>query len=102
MQVSVKTSFYNTGKQTSSILETIEQFLKERKIEIDKDIREIEKYIWENKEDPLNAILERIANTLVKLEGQKVTDEVLIGLVDMLSISFELFENRKILYASIL
>lgn len=102
MQVSVKTSFYNTGKQTSSILKTIENFLKERKIEIDKDIRKIEKYIWENKEDPLNAILERIANTLVKLEGQKVTDEVLIGLVDMLSISFELFENRKILYDSIL
>lgn len=102
LQVSVKTSFNNKGKQTSSFLETIKNFLKERKIEIDRDMRKIEKYIWENKEDPLNAILERVAKALVKLEGQKVTDEVLIGLVEMLSISFELFENGDFLYASIL
>lgn len=102
MQVSVKTSFYNTGNQTSSFLETIKIFLKERKIEIDRDIRKIEKYIWENKEDPLNAVLERMAKTLVKLEGQKLTDEVLIGLVEMISISFELFEKRKFLYDCIL
>lgn len=43
-----------------------------------------------------------MAKTLVKLEEQKVTDEVFIGLVEMLSISFEFFEHRNILYASIL
>lgn len=102
MQVSVNTSFYNTGNQPSSFLEIIRNFLIERKIEIDRDIRKIEKYIWENNDDPLNAILEKMAKTLVKLEGQKVTDEVFIGLVEMLSINFELFEHGNILYASIL
>lgn len=102
MQVSVKTSFYNTGKQASSFLKTIKEFLKERKIEIDSDIRKIEKYIWENKEDPLNGILESVAKALVKLIELTVSDRVLIGLMEMLSISFELFEYRTFLYDSIL
>lgn len=50
-------------------LEIIKNFLKERKIEIDRDMRKIEKYIWENKEDLLNVILERVVKVLVKLEG---------------------------------
>lgn len=52
-------------------MEIINNFLKERKIEIDRDIRKIEKYIWENKEDLLNVILilERMVKILVKLEG---------------------------------
>lgn len=79
MQFSVKTSFYNTGKQTSFWKQL--RILKERKIEIDRDIRKIENYIWENNEDQLNANLERMAKTLVKLEGQKINDEVVSGLV---------------------
>lgn len=50
-------------------MEIIKIFLKERKIEIDRDIRKIEKYIWENKEDLLNVVLERMVKILVKLEG---------------------------------
>lgn len=76
--------------------------MKERKIEVERDIQKIEKYILENKDDPLNVILERIANSLLSLDKQKVTDDVLMGLVEMISISFELFQNGKFLYGSIL
>lgn len=78
MQVSVKTSFYNTGKQTS-FWKQLRIF--KRKKNRDRDIRKIENYIWENNEDQLNANLERMAKTLVKLEGQKINDEVVSGLV---------------------
>lgn len=71
--------------------------MKERKIEVERDIRKIEKYILvlENKDDPLNVIFERIANSLLSLDKQKVTDDVLMGLVEMLSISlnFSKMEN---------
>lgn len=71
--------------------------MKERKIEVETDIRKIEKYILvlENKDDPLNVIFERIANSLLSLDKQKVTDDVLMGLVEMLSISlnFSKMEN---------
>lgn len=83
-------------------METIRLFLKERNIKVERDIQRIEKYIWENKEDPLNVILKRIANSLLHLDEQKVTDDVLMGLVEMLSINFELFQNGKFLYGSIL
>lgn len=85
-------------------METIRLFLKERniKVHVERDIQKVEKYIWENKEDPLNDILKRIANSLLHLDKQKVTDDVLMGLVDMLSINFELFQNGKFLYGSIL
>lgn len=76
--------------------------MKERKIEVERDIQKIEKYILENKDDPLNVILERIATSLLSLDKQKVTDDVLMGLVEMISISFELFQNGKFLYGSIL
>lgn len=83
-------------------METIRLFLKERNIKVERDIQRVENYIWENKEDPLNVILKRIANSLLHLDEQKVTDDVLMGLVDMLSINFELFQNGKFLYGSIL
>lgn len=71
--------------------------MKERKIEVERDIRKIEKYILvlENKDDPLNVIFERIANSLLSLDKQKVTDDVLMGLVEMLSTSlnFSKMEN---------
>lgn len=71
--------------------------MKERKIEVERDIRKIEKYILvlENKDDPLNVLFERIANSLLSLDKQKVTDDVLMGLVEMLSISlnFSKMEN---------
>lgn len=73
-------------------MEIIRNFLKERKIEVERDIRRIKKYIWENKEDLLNVILERVVEVLVKLEGDKVIElEVLIGFVEMFLISFEFF-----------
>lgn len=102
MQVSDKTLFHSTRKQTNSTLETISIFLKERKIDIERDIRRIENYILENRDDPLNAIFERISENVLKLDEQNVTDEVLMGLVEMLSISFELFHTGKFLYGSIL
>lgn len=73
-------------------MEIIRNFLKERKIEVERDIRRIKKYIWENKEDLLNVILERVVEVLVKLEGDKVIElEVLIGFVEMFLIIFEFF-----------
>lgn len=102
MQVSDKTFFHSTRKQTNSSLETISIFLKERTIDIERDIRRIENYILENRDDPLNAIFERISENVLKLDEQNVTDEVLMGLVEMLSISFELFHTGKFLYGSIL
>lgn len=76
--------------------------LKERKIGVERDIRKIETYVLKNKDDPLNATLERIAQSLLNLNERKITDDVFIGLVDILSINFELFQNGKVIYASIL
>lgn len=49
-------------------MEIISIFLKERKIDIERDIRRIENYILENRDDLLNVIFERILENVLKLD----------------------------------
>lgn len=102
LQLSVKTSSCNTENQPISFLETILIVLKRKKIGVEGDIEKIETFIRINRDDMLKAKLERVAKSLLIIDGKRVMDDIWIGLVDLLSINFELFQNEEFLYDSIL
>lgn len=76
------------------MFETIKLFLEKRKISVEKDIEKIENHTSENQEKILFALLKEIADNLSNFDGDNFTEQMMIGLVEMISINFKLFQEE--------
>lgn len=84
-----------TGSCKVKTFETINIFLEKRGIEIvRKDIEEIENQTFENQKIKLFDILGKIEGNLSNFDGDNFSEQTMIGLVEMISINFELFQEE--------
>lgn len=81
--------------------QTIRVFLERRGYEVTEEIVVIESFDLQNKNSEFNESMIKVANTLSSLSGGKFTEEMMNGLLEMISISFDL-SKKKMVFGSIL
>lgn len=87
----------NAGSYTEEIqnsIVSIQSFIDERKVNVKKDIDRIAKFISEKKDQELCSYLKKIAAIIPCLAGDCFTDSTMEGVLEMISINFELFQEE--------
>lgn len=74
-------------------LETIQVFLERRKVNVEKTINKIEKYIVRDMIDALHTALQKIAETLFYLDEQSFLENHIHGIMELFQIYFDLFDD---------
>lgn len=84
----------STGEiQNESFLETIQSFLIKRKMNVEKDIKKIQKYILTHENNELQNSLQKIAEAISYLDEVCFNENSIHGMLKLFSIYFKLFED---------
>lgn len=84
----------STGEiQNESFLETIQSFLIKRKMNVEKDIKKIQKYILTHENNELQNSLQKIAGAISYLDEVCFNENSIHGMLKLFSIYFKLFED---------
>lgn len=67
-------------------LETIQVFLDRRKVDVEKTINKIKKYIVKDRNDDLHKALQKIAETISYLDEQNFTENHIHGMMQLFQI----------------
>lgn len=83
-----------TGEiQKESFLETIQIFLSGRKVNVEKDIKKVQKYILTHEKNELQNSLQKIAEAISYLDEVYFSENSIHGILKLFSISFKLFQD---------
>lgn len=80
-------------KEIQKSIVSIQDFIDERKVNVKKDIDRIAKFISENEDQELCSYLKKIAAIIPCLAGDCFTENTMEGVLEMISINFELFQE---------
>lgn len=92
MTMSAKTT--ESGNAETNIFQKLRVFLERRGYEVTEEILVIESFDLQNKNNELYKSMEKVAKTLSSLSGEKFTHEMMIGLLEMISICFDLSKTK--------
>lgn len=83
----------NEENSSTLPLKAIQFFLEKREVDVKKDVKKIENFILRGKHNSLHYPLEKIANSLLLLEEEIFSDKTVHGVLEILSIDFQLFQK---------
>nr|XP_022292451.1 uncharacterized protein LOC111103457 isoform X2 [Crassostrea virginica] len=87
---------YNLSDERKCIpaLKRVQIFLEKHDIKIEKEIEQIENYLLKDEHNTLHFSVKRITESLTYLNEDEFNDQTLHGILEIMSINFQLFQER--------